>query len=280
MGRLNNELNYGGLVLSASSESVSVLIRALQESRRLEVLSRPQIMTLDNQPAYIQVGERVPRITNVDVQQQVTRNTVVLDNVGLILGVRPRISPDGLVVMEIDAEKSEVGPEAEGIPISINVTGDVIRSPKIKITTAQTTVAAVSGQTIVLGGLITKSTARVHRRVPLLADIPVLGELFRYDLDQGKKNELLIIMTPHIIRNEADAEALKQAEVARINWCLCDVIEIHGDPGVRGRSDEWTDAETIVIYPDGFQGGQVVPTPEAPIGEPRIVPSPEPSPAP
>ena len=100
---------------------------------------------------------------------------------GLILGVTPRISPDGLVVMEIDAEKSEVGPEAEGIPISISASGQVIRSPRINTTTAQTTVSANSGQTVVLGGLITKSKAEIHRKVPLLGDMPLLGRLFRYD---------------------------------------------------------------------------------------------------
>ena len=88
-------------------------------------------------------------------------NNITLENVGLILGVTPRISPDGLVVMEIDAEKSEVGPEAEGIPVSIAANGQVIRSPRIDTTTAQTTVSAMDGQTIVLGGLITKTQSRV-----------------------------------------------------------------------------------------------------------------------
>jgi type II secretory pathway component GspD/PulD (secretin) len=272
LGRTNNELQFGGLVLSASSQSVSILLRALQECRRLEVLARPQIMTLDNQPAFIQVGERVPRITNVQVTQTGTQNNTTLDNVGLILGVRPRISPDGLVVMEIDAERSELGPDAEGIPISINLAGDVIRSPRIKTTTAQTTVAAVSGQTIVMGGLISKSTTRVNRRVPVLADIPILGELFRYDFDQGEKDELLIIMTPHVIENEEDAEVLKQEEAARINWCLSDLIEIHGDIGVRSRSGEWTDAETTVIYPDGFDAAEEVRMPANLFEAPEIRP--------
>ena len=113
VGRINNELGFGGLVLSASSESVSVLIRAMQESRRLDVLSRPQVRTLDNQPAFIQVGQRVPRIVASNLTQGgLQTNSVELENVGLILGVTPRISPDGTVVMEIDAEKSALGPEA------------------------------------------------------------------------------------------------------------------------------------------------------------------------
>src|SRR5262249_13159581 len=69
VGRTNTELGFGGLVLSAGSKSVNVLLRALQQNQRLEVLSRPQVMTIDNQPAFIQVGQRVPLITNVIVNQ-------------------------------------------------------------------------------------------------------------------------------------------------------------------------------------------------------------------
>jgi general secretion pathway protein D len=250
VGRLNTELGFGGFVFSASSESVSVLIRALKDCRRLEVLSRPQVMTLDNQPAFIQVGQRVPRITSTQVTQTGIVNSVTLDNVGLILGVTPRISPDGLVVMEIDAEKSEVGPEAEGIPVSILATGQVIRSPRINTATAQTTVSALTGQTVVLGGLITKSQSDVNRKVPWLGDMPVLGFLFRYDAKVVRRTELLIIMTPHIVRTEEDVERIKRIEASRMHWCLSDVVEFVPDPALRTRSGDWSDSETPVVYPD------------------------------
>lgn len=263
VGRTNNELGFGGLVLSASSNSVSALLRALKECRRMDVLSRPQIMTLDNQPAFIQIGERVPRITGVNISATGQTNNVTLENVGLILGVTPRISPDGLVVMEIDAEKSQLGPEAEGIPVSITTAGQVIRSPRIATTTAQTTVSAISGQTVVLGGLISKSRSEIHRRVPLISDIPLIGELFRYDNITGARKELLIIMTPHVVRTEKDNEKLKHVEAARMNWCLADVIKVHGDAGLRGRADEWTDAETEVVYPDVTPSAtETVPAPD------------------
>ena len=257
VGRVNNELGFGGLVMSASSESVSILIRALKECRRLEVLARPQIMTLDNQPAFVQVGEQVPVITSSQINEAGQVNTVDFKDVGLMLGVTPRISPDGLVVMEIDATKSEVGPEAEGIPVTVSATGEVVKSPRIKITLAQTTVAAMSGQTVVLGGLITKSKSDVHRKVPLLGDIPLLGNLFRYDAVTTRRNELLIIMTPHIIKNDDDIEMIKQIEASRMSWCLGDVIELHGDIGMRGRNDEWSDSEISVVYPDMNPGGQI-----------------------
>ncbi|MCL4204927.1 MAG: hypothetical protein KJ000_20805 [Pirellulaceae bacterium] len=255
VGRVNSQLGYGGFVLSASSESVSMLIRALQQTRRMEVLGRPQIMTLDNQPAFIQVGERVPRITGSRFDGRVQTNSVELENTGLILGVTPRISPEGLVVMEIDAEKSKVGREEDGIPVSV-VEGGVIRSPKIAVTTAQTTVSAASGETIVLGGLITKDTDTVRRRVPYLSSIPVLGHLFRYDSNKTLRTELLIILTPQVIRNEQDLERLKIAEAARMSWCLADVHEIHGPTGIYEDCDPsmWN-GQGEVIYPDVNPGG-------------------------
>lgn len=235
VGRLNNELGFGGLVLSASSESVNILIRALQECRRLEVLSRPQVMTMDNQTAEIVVGQDVPTITGTqftDLGGQI--NTIQYREVGLILTVTPRISPDKLVVMEIDATKSEVGPESEGIPVSVSQ-GQVIRSPRINVTSARTVVSAMDGQTVVLGGLIVKSTNRTQRRVPYLADIPLVGRLFRYDLTAMRKAELLIIMTPHIVESEDDAERIKHIESARMDWCLRDVLELHGGDGLGAR---------------------------------------------
>jgi len=278
VGRLNNELGFGGFVFSASSESVSVLIRALKECRRLEVLSRPQVMTLDNQPAFVQVGQRVPRITGTTVNQMGQVNSVTLENVGLILGVTPRISPDGLVVMAIDAEKSEVGPEAEGIPVSISATGQIVRSPRINTTMAQTTVSAASGQTIVLGGLIVKSKSEFHRKVPLLGDIPIVGHLFRYDGVADRRSELLIIMTPHIVRNQAEAEEVKRIESARMHWCLSDVLEVHGRGSQRQPSEEWSEVETEVIYPHMDPLGVYPRVPGAGNG-PELVPAPPGEPA-
>ena len=268
MGRMNSDLNYGGLVLSAGAEGVSLLIRALRESRRMEVLGRPQIMTLDNQPAWIQVGKRVPRISESRSSFNQQTNSVVLENTGLILGVTPRISPDGMVVMEIDAEKSELGPREEGIPISI-ADGEVITSPSINVTMAQTTVSAASGETIVLGGLISKSLATVERRVPWLSRIPVLGNLFRYDNETERRAELLIILTPHVIRDNQDAERLKQVEAGRISWCLADVHAMHGPTGLYDDRDPSRFKGTgPVIYPDlnphGLEPGEYQPRPVSP----------------
>jgi hypothetical protein len=168
-----------------------------------------------------------------------------------------------MVVMEIDAEKSEVAPEAEGIPVSISASGAVVRAPRINITTAQTTISTASGETIVLGGLITKRRLTINRRVPYLADVPVLGWMFRYDIFEAQRTELLIILTPHVVRNAADAERLRQIESARMHWCAADVHEIHGDPAFCRRGEcPVCNKQMPVVYPDldpsGFSPGQML----------------------
>ena len=258
VGRVNNELGFGGLVLSASSESVSMLIRALQESRRIEILSRPQIRTLDNQPALIQVGENVPFILNSTITAFGQTNSIEFRDVGLILGVTPRISPDGTVVMEVDAEKSTVGPEEQGIPIAVTIDGTIIRAPSIETTRAQTTVSAASGETIVLGGLITKNNAVINRSVPYLSDIPLIGDVFRFDSVVNRRKELLIILTPQVIYSAADEERIKQAEMARMSWCTADVYDLQGDVDYRFPNEMTNlDKPTEVIYPDIQPRGNV-----------------------
>ncbi len=254
VGRSNGNLGYGGLVLSASNESVSILIRALQDARRLQVLSRPEVMTLDNQPAFIQVGQRVPYVTGTSNNVNGFQSTTSLINVGLLLGVTPRISPDGLVVMEIDAENSSLS-SGQGITIAVS-DGVPITQPIINTTLAQTTVSARSGQTVVLGGLIRKTRSYSSRRVPYLSDIPVLGRLFRFDSAADERSELLIIMTPYVVRNESDADWLKQTESDRMSWCLADVVEMHGPAGLSPGYGLWGPTRSPVIYPDADPTGE------------------------
>ncbi len=275
VGRGNNQLGYGGFVLSASSQNVSVLLRALQECRRIDVLSRPQIRTLDNQPAFIQVGQRVPRISGSTLNQFGQSNSVTLENVGLILGVTPRIGPDGTVVMEIDAEKSKLGEEAEGIPVAVSADGTVIRSPRVDTTTAQATVSAANGETIILGGLITNDSVKIHRTVPVLGDIPILKNFFKYDGAMTRRTELLIILTPQVIRTPEDNALIRDLEMARMNWCAADVFELHGDTSVMNAvvpeqldPGAWDADEPAVIYPVDNPRGNPAPVPPRPLDPP------------
>lgn len=249
VNRADPSLGFGGFVFSASSDAVSILLRALQEKRRLEVLSRPQLMALDGQRGYVQVGQDVPTVTGVNQNTFGQTNTINYRQVGLILEVIPRISPDGLIVMQINANKSQVSNDP-GIPISISTGGQVVTAPRIDVSQAITTVSALSGQTVILGGLLETSKADIHRRVPIIADIPLIGDLFHYDSVSEERRELLIILTPQIIYNKTDSDLVKQIESSRMSWILSDVINLHGEAGLRSRCDEWYDGEMESIYPN------------------------------
>jgi type II secretion system protein D len=271
LGRSNSTLGYGGLVLSAASESVSILIRALQDAQRLQILSRPQVMTLDNLEAFVQVGQRVPRITGVTAGNGVTGQTIATNDVdvGLLMRVRPRTNQDGLIHMDVYVERSSVGDETTGIPVGFGPNGEVIRSPVINTTNALTKVTAQDGQTVVFAGLITKERASISRRVPWLSDIPILGALFRYDTESERRTELLVVMTPRIVRGPEDTQIINQVESSRMSWCLADVLNIHGDASLSEGNGLWGPAASPVIYPhvnplgtdEGLIPGQTAPYP-------------------
>ena len=160
--------------------------------------------------------------------------------------------------MEVDAEKSEVDTNNPGIPVSVSATGGIIRSPLFNITTAQTTVSANSGETIIIGGLITKSNHDTVRRVPYLSDVPLLGNLFRYDSSISMRTELLIILTPYVIRGPEESARIKREEVSRMHWCAGDVLDIYG-PGIIDECPPMTDSPVPVIYPDVNPRGTIMP---------------------
>ena len=229
LGRVNSDLGYGGFVFSASSESVSVLLRALAGNRRVDILSRPQIRALDNQSAKIYVGQDVPRVNGVIPASGLGGNAtpqVEQFESGITLLVTPRITPERAVVMQITAQKSAL--TSQGVDLVQNPNGSVIRSPIIDRTEALTTVSVRDSQTIVLGGMITKTDENFERKVPYLGDIPVIGTLFRYDFSRARRSELLIFLTPRIISNDEDSELIKQIEMERISMIESEAEQVHG----------------------------------------------------
>ncbi|WP_437190911.1 secretin N-terminal domain-containing protein [Planctomicrobium sp. SH527] len=251
VGRTNSDLGYGGMVLSASSDSVSVLIRALAARRTVRVLSRPQVIALDNQTAQVQVGQEVPVPTGVTISNGIAQTTVETRNAGLILTVSPRISPEGQIVMEVAAEKSAYPNLTSGVPISTDANGNVVYSPVKDITTARTTVKVPDGQTVVLAGMISKDDSIEERKVPWLGDLPLIGKAFRYDGYTNNRRELLIFLTPRVIHGDADAEMLKQIEAGRLHFFQDDVEAIHGP--IYGAPQEMTlpiqNSPPLNLYP-------------------------------
>lgn len=247
----SNASGQGGLVLSASSEAVGVLVRALQTANRLQILNRPNITTLDNREATALVGQLVPRVTDISqatvgVPQQIVTEDV---QVGLNITVLPRVNEDGLILLRARVENSSVGDPDAGIPIGFGANGEVIRSPIINSTQAETTVTAYSGQTVVFAGLISKTRGSARSQIPILGSLPLVGPAFRFDVETEQRRELLVVMTPRIIETNEDYELLKQIESSRMSWCLADVLNAHGDVGLEGGNGLWGPARSTLIYP-------------------------------
>ena len=250
VGSSSSALGYGGFVLSAASDSISILLRTLQDAERLQILSRPQIMTMDNTEGRVEVGEIVARVTGLVFNNNTSQTETEDVNVGLIMRCTPRIGSDGLITMTIDATRSKVDKNGDGTPIGTDNNNNVVRVQNILTTTANSTVAAYSGQTVIFGGLIQKTRDQRSRRVPFLGDIPLIGNFFKYDLEAEQRSELLVIMTPMLVTGEEDLDYVKSTESSRMSWCLADVVEAHGDVGLSGGYGLWGPAVGQTIYPD------------------------------
>jgi type II secretory pathway component GspD/PulD (secretin) len=200
-----------GFNLSVAAGDLSFFLRALQSQGRLEVLSRPQILASDNQLATINVGQRVPFITNSRVTENgTTINTIEYQNVGIILTVTPRINPDGFV-------RLTVKPEISSIASSSVTISETTKAIVINQRSAETTVSVQDGHTIILGGLITTKDDHREDRVPWLGDWPLLGALFRGTTKVKERSELLIILTPHVLRTIPDADEMADEQIDRVN---------------------------------------------------------------
>lgn len=240
MGRVNGDLGFGGLVLSAGSESVNILLRALDANYNIEILSRPQVRSVENHEALIQIGQQVPVVDGVSLTPVGSANPQIRqDKAGIILRVTPRISPDARVQLDVEAEKSSFNlTPGSGVPIFTDATnGNVIEAPIKDLTTAQTTVSVQSGHTIILGGMITNDETTATRKLPWLGDIPIIGRLFRYDYHKMKRKELLVFLTPTVLEYDEPVDSIQQREIDRIHlpaetWNLHDSLASPQGTGV------------------------------------------------
>jgi type II secretion system protein D len=264
LGRTNSTLGYGGLVLSAASDSISALLRTLQDANRLQILSRPSVTTVDNVEGFVQVGAQVPRIQNVTPGNQFAGQSISIEdvNIGLILRILPRTNEDGLILLNVSIERSSLRNDDTGIPVGFGPDGEVIRSPIINTTRATSRISAYDGQTVVYAGLISKARTSRTRRIPFLADIPLAGALFRFDTETESRTELLVVLTPRIINSDVALDTMNQVESSRMSWCLADVLNIHGDTSLSPGNGLWGPAASPVIYPDlqpTVMGEEIIP---------------------
>jgi general secretion pathway protein D len=185
-----------------SGSRISAVLNALQDLTKVNVLSSPKLMVLNNQTATLQVGDQVPIATQSSVSTLTPDapqvNSIEYKDTGVILTVTPRVNAGGLVLMDISQEVSDVG----------TTTSSTLNSPTINERKIGSTVAIQDGETIALGGLIKDDRTTTRTGIPYLQDIPVLGQVFREDTDSSTRTELLVLITPRVIRDGRDAAAV------------------------------------------------------------------------
>ncbi|HKZ22205.1 MAG TPA: type IV pilus secretin PilQ [candidate division Zixibacteria bacterium] len=173
-----------GLLRTDGAANISGQISALASNTKLKIVAHPEITTLDNKLATIQLGEKIP-IKQFDAAGNVV---ITFVDVGTILKVTPHITAENKILMHIKPERSQSKSDPAGIII--------------QTTNAETNVMVENGQTVVIGGLTTQDEEKLNTGIPILKDIPILGYLFRYTRKKISTKDLVIFVTPTIVTEE------------------------------------------------------------------------------
>lgn len=186
--------------------SIGAMVQAYKNDTDVSILSTPQLLTLDNEEAEINVGENVPYLTRQDSTSTtsaypVNYNTYEYKDVGVILTITPNINQENFIRLKISQQVTKV---------IAGVSTDTTK-PSIPTTlkrTAKTTVVVKDNETVVIGGLVGDSTDDSTNKVPFLGEIPIMGWLFKAKTVAREKTNLYIFLTPHIVRTQKDASQL------------------------------------------------------------------------
>lgn len=188
-----------------SAGAIKAVLNAMATNSKLNIISSPHVMVSDNQIAKIQVGDRVPTVSQTQSLATTTTTSGVISSIqyidtGVMLAVRPHINAGGQVTMEVSQEVSSAS----------KTTTSGIDSPTISKRTAQSTVTIQSGETMVLGGLIQENKNSGSEGVPFLSEIPVLGALFGTQSKKNDRTELVILITPRVANNSQQAREITE----------------------------------------------------------------------
>ncbi len=205
----------GGALTVLNTINVRAFLQLLMNLTDTNILSTPQVMAADNQKAKIVVGENRPFPTGQ--AQGITGGTLVTierKDVGVTLEITPQVLENDLVRLEI---KQEITAISESVAQTIGTGAATVPvGPTTTKRAMETTTVARDKQTLVIGGLVRDNVTLSERKIPLLGDIPLLGWLFRFQSRQVEKLNLLVFLTPHIIRDEIDMVELNQRKAADV----------------------------------------------------------------
>lgn len=198
---------FPGFVLGGTGiAGAPIVLEALQAVTTVKVLSSPQLVVVDNQPARLQVGSLVPYL-NASAQSTLSSNAPVVNSIsyqptGVIMDVTPRVNSGGLVTLDLTQEVSDVD------TTSAKASG--IDSPTFQQRIVSTRVVVQDGQTVGIAGLIRDNSTTGNQGIPWLKDVPLLGVLAGTQNNSRARTELLVLITPHVIRSQADARDLTE----------------------------------------------------------------------
>ena len=174
-----------------------MVLNALNGITHVNLVSSPSLMTLNNKRATLQIGDEVPILTrsSAGLDNADTRivNNVSTRSTGVLLNITPRVADNGQVLLEIEQEVSD----------AVETTTSKIDSPTIQQRRIKTTVSVNNGGSVVLAGLMRDKATRKNSQVPLIGDVPYLGNLFKDKSDRIERTELLIAITPQVIKDNA-----------------------------------------------------------------------------
>lgn len=200
-----------------SGRNVFDFLNILASKNDFSILSSPQVLVLNNETATVNVGEQVPIVTSETsdtTSATVSNRTVQYKDTGVILNVTPRINYNGIIIIEIDQQVSSVNKDQ---------TTKGLNSPTISTKSVKTKLAIKDGQSILMGGLISKEETKSNSGIPFLKDIPYLGWAFKNQSSNVVKKELMIMVTPYVIESEDVLDQYISSFKAKMNDLRADI---------------------------------------------------------
>lgn len=217
-----NQVLPGFNLLIGPENQPKVILDALHGVTDVKVLSNPSLVVVDNQPATLQVGDEVPVSTGsatVLTGNNTVVNTIEYKNTGIILHVVPRVNVNGQVRLEIEQEISNVATTDTSSSSGGNGSNTTL-TPTVSQRKVKSTIAVTSGQTVLLAGLISERHNGVRTGVPILDQIPGVGDFFTHRTNEVRRTELIIFIKPQIIRDGFDAHAAAEELRAKLRGAI------------------------------------------------------------
>jgi general secretion pathway protein D len=194
---------FPGFTYAYTHGSIAASLTALETLTKINVISAPKLMVLNNQTASLQVGDQVPILSETSTSTIGTNapvvNSIEYRDTGIILRITPRVNSGGEVLLDLSQEVSAVIPATSASGIA---------SPTISTRKVATSVAVQDGEVVAIGGLISNSVNNVQSGIPFLSRIKVLNTLFGNTNNQSAKTELIVLLRPVVVRDVNDSRAL------------------------------------------------------------------------